>query len=319
MAAMPNPQLWYTSSAPLPRVESDTLRRLCKRGRTGAKARRKTGKLAYFEWSAAEDADLESEKAIRQANPALGIRISADFIETERGALEPSDFARERLGIFPEEVDGVDAVLPEEDWKACADHRSTAVDPVALAFEVSLDRKWSQIAASAPSTNGGRHVELIENRRGTGWVVDRLIQMRDGYTDSDGIYVPPLNPSAVVCNVAGPAGALLKECELKGLVVGMPDGETAAGEPKYRQISGRDYAQACGAAFDEVTDHKWRHLDQPALNMAASNAAKRPMGDAWVFDRKGAIDISPISCVALAAWAAERVAAAPKESEFIVV
>jgi hypothetical protein len=37
MAAIRNPQLWYTSSAPLPRQESDTLRRLCKRGRDGAR------------------------------------------------------------------------------------------------------------------------------------------------------------------------------------------------------------------------------------------------------------------------------------------
>lgn len=37
MAAVRNPQLWYTSSAPLPRQESDTLRRLCKRGRDGAR------------------------------------------------------------------------------------------------------------------------------------------------------------------------------------------------------------------------------------------------------------------------------------------
>lgn len=37
LAAVPNPQLWYTSSAPLPRQESDTLRRLCARGRAGAR------------------------------------------------------------------------------------------------------------------------------------------------------------------------------------------------------------------------------------------------------------------------------------------
>jgi len=39
MSARPNPQLWYTSSAPLARLESDRLRALCTRGRalaTGA-------------------------------------------------------------------------------------------------------------------------------------------------------------------------------------------------------------------------------------------------------------------------------------------
>ena len=37
LSAVANPQIWYTSSAPLPRIESDTLRRLCKRGRDGAR------------------------------------------------------------------------------------------------------------------------------------------------------------------------------------------------------------------------------------------------------------------------------------------
>lgn len=36
LSARPNPQLWYTSSAPLPRMESASLRRLCKRGRARA-------------------------------------------------------------------------------------------------------------------------------------------------------------------------------------------------------------------------------------------------------------------------------------------
>lgn len=38
MSARPNPQLWYTSSAPLARIESDRLRHLCKRGRAAARA-----------------------------------------------------------------------------------------------------------------------------------------------------------------------------------------------------------------------------------------------------------------------------------------
>ena len=37
LSARPNTQIWYTSSAPLPIAESDTLRRICKRGRDGAR------------------------------------------------------------------------------------------------------------------------------------------------------------------------------------------------------------------------------------------------------------------------------------------
>lgn len=35
LSARPNPQIWYTSSAPLPRAESDVLRSICRRGRAG--------------------------------------------------------------------------------------------------------------------------------------------------------------------------------------------------------------------------------------------------------------------------------------------
>lgn len=276
-------------------------------------------RLAYFEWSAGDDAEHDDPEAWAAANPALGIRIDPDFIRTEMGALEPDDFARERLGIFPEDVDSIEPVIPEEDWKACRSPHSTAMDPVALAFEVSVDRRWAQIAASAPSSQGGKHVELVENRRGTGWVIDRLIQMRDGYTASDGVRVPPLHLSAIVCNPAGPAGSLLKEAEAKNLVVGLPLKEATTGEVKLRALTGRDVAQSCGAAFDEITERKWRHLDQPALNMAVSNASKRAVGDVWVFDRKGAIDISPLTCVSLAAWAAERAVTKPKEADFILI
>lgn len=38
LSARPNPQTWYASSAPLPRVESDTLRGVCRDGRAGALA-----------------------------------------------------------------------------------------------------------------------------------------------------------------------------------------------------------------------------------------------------------------------------------------
>jgi hypothetical protein len=92
MSARPNPQLWYTSSAPLPTAESAVLRRFCRRGRKGA------SRLAYIEYAAAANADLDDQAAWAEANPAFGRRIFAEFIETERAAMSDEDFARERLG-----------------------------------------------------------------------------------------------------------------------------------------------------------------------------------------------------------------------------
>lgn len=303
MSARPNPQLWYLSSAPLPRLESEVLRRLCMRGRGGAAKTTRTRRLAYFEWCASspdtngrqewEDAVaeiLDDRKAWAEANPGLGYRISQEFIQSERDAMTDEDFARERLGLYPEVGEIIDNAIDEADWKACSAPTSTAADPLVLAFEVSLDRRWAVIAAAGTSSLGGTHVELVDNRRQTGWVVDRLIELRDRH-----------NPTAIICNPAGPAGGLLPDCERKGLQIGVPDPDKS---DKFHGVASRDYQQACQAAYDEITEGRWRHLDQPALNTATAAAVRRTVGDSWVFDRDTKADISPLLAVTLAAWAA---------------
>jgi len=318
MSARPNPQLWYLSSAPLPRLESEILRRLCKRGRAGARRQKRSLRLAYFEWCAELGVDptdrgkwdaalielIEDEQAhalaLADANPGLGYRLSPDFATSERTAMTTEEYARERLGIYPEEVEVVDLALDPDDWRSCTspfddEHRplSGLRDPVTLAFEVSHDRKWAQIAAGASSTLGaGKHVEVIENRRGTGWLVDRLVELVDRH-----------KPIAVVC-LPGAAAALLEDCKKAGLTIGLPDGTTARNKPKYRAVTAGDWAQACGAAYDDITEHRWVHIDQPELNKAVASAVWRTVGDARVFDRRSEVDISPLAAVTLAAWAA---------------
>ena len=297
MSARPNPQLWYLSSAPLPRVESDVLRRLCKRGRAGATAKgRKRGRLAYFEWCARVKTDpakreawlaevaglLDDPRAVAQANPGLGYRLPLEFIqETERPAMDAEEYARERLGIWPDVEAPPELAIDMGDWRACEERGSKAADPVVLAFEVSHDRKWSVIGAAGAPTGGVTHVEVVENRPRTGWVVERLVELKRSH-----------RVKAIVCNRSGPAGALLADCEEAGLEV--------------EKVSGVELAQACGAALDDITEHRWRFDNQPELNKAARVATKRSSGDTFVFDRRAGSDISPLVAVTLAAWLAGR-------------
>ncbi len=125
-------------------------------------------------------------------------------------------------------------------------------------------------------------------------------------------------PTAIVCNPHGPAGALLADCEKAGVKVGIPTGRDAAGQPKYRNITSADYAQACGAAFDAIAEHRWRHLGQGELDKAVANAEKRQTGNTWVFDQRGDVDISPLVAVTLAFGVAGRPVAAPMEPVLIV-
>lgn len=241
-------------------------------------------RLAYFEWSAPDDAEYDDPEAWAQANPALGIRITPDFIQGERAALfmasgSDDDWIRERLGIFPEDIDATETVIDPDDWKVCGNANSKLGGPFVLAFEVSPDRKRTVIASAGPSTITGTHVEVIENRERTGWAVQRLVELRDKH-----------KPSAIVCNPSGPAGGLLPDCERAGLNI--------------TEIKGTDYTQACQAAYDAIVEHRWRHTGrQASLTAAATGAGKRTTGDAWVFDRRGVLDISPLVAVVLAAWA----------------
>lgn len=303
MSARPNPQLWYLSSAPLPRIESDILRRLCTRGRRGALRQAASRRLAYFEWcaeleetrgreqwEAAVAAVLDDRMAWADANPGLGYRITEEFIQSERDAMTAEEFARERLGLYPE-IEDVQAVVDPDDWAACSRPSSRALDPVAFAFEVSADRRSAVIAAAGVSDEGGTHVEIVEDRRRTGWVVERLLELRETH-----------KPAAIVCNPAGPAGGLIPDCE--------------RAELEITKVTGRDYAHACEAAYDEIVERRWRHLDQPALNAAVAGAAKQEVGDAWVFDRDGGVDVSPLLAVVMAAWSAGRRVETPPAAGF---
>ncbi|MDK6474639.1 hypothetical protein QP168_10035, partial [Aerococcus urinae] len=61
--------------------------------------------LAYFEWSAADEADPEDKDTWALANPSLGYFISEGFVASEKNALDEEKFKRERLGIWAEEAE----------------------------------------------------------------------------------------------------------------------------------------------------------------------------------------------------------------------
>lgn len=275
MSARPNPQLWYASSSPLPKVESDVLRRLCKRGRGGA-----SPSLAYLEWCAKNGDSLDDRDAWGCANPGLGIRISEEFIERELEALEPDAFARERLGIWSEE-DKSDRIIPAKVWAARKDPRSGPVGPLSFALDVSPDRAWASIAVAAESGCGGRHVELIDRRSGTGWLAGRAREVQQRWAGK------------VAVAKGSPAWSL--ETELRDAGVDLTPVSTEA------------HAQACGDLFDAIIDGQLRHLGQDELDAAVAGADRRFYGDSWLWSRRASTtDISPLVAVTLAHWASKQ-------------
>lgn len=277
VSARPNPQIWYTSSAPLP--HSAVLRRIMRRGRAGG-----APGLAYFEWCAPDDASSDDRDAWAAANPALGVRIPEEAVERERASMDEETFRRERLGIVDLRDDAAH-VIPPDIWAARADTGSQLVDPVAFGLAIARDRSYASIAVAGRREDGLGHGEVVDRRRGTGWVIGRLLELATRW-----------RPCAVVLDPSGPAGALVTALNERGFAV-----DPTVDEWRLHLMGAREYAQACGALADDVTNDGFRHLDQVELNDALAGAGTRPLADAWAWSRKDSTsEISPIEAVTLA-------------------
>lgn len=300
MSAIPNPQIWYLGSAGIgaPSVQLGRLRR---RAEAAVELGTPDPSLAYFEWSIdphrdecgpscdEHDAPDDPHSSAR-ANPSLGHLISHEFVRNERASLGTETFARERLGVgvYPSDEADTWQVIGEDAWRSLAaaeahpEARAADGSPipgvVSFAIDMTPERSHAAIAVAGP-WRGGTHVEVPEHRPGTGWVVERAVELHAKW-----------QPRCWVVDEGGPAGSLIPELkEALGVKIVTP---------KTREI-----AQGCGQLYDAVTDQSLSHHDPAPLATALAGAQKRPLGDAWAWARRSVgVDISPLVAVTLAKW-----------------
>jgi hypothetical protein len=284
-AAVPNPQRWYLGSAGIgsQSVQLGRIRKIALEGNAPS--------LSYFEWSAnphadecpqgcTEHDDPDSPESWAKANPAMGIRVSQDYIANERLTMAPDTFAVERLGVgdYPSEGGDVWGVIGEEAWRALADTSSHPGNDLVFAVDTTPDRAWSAISVAGTTEADLTHVENIDHRPGTAWVPERLRELVERW-----------GPHAVVIDQGGPAGSLIPDIERLGIEITTP--------------KVRDIAAACGQFFDAVADQSLVHPDQAVVTAALAGAERRPLGDSWAWARRNvSVDISPLMSVTLALW-----------------
>jgi hypothetical protein len=287
LSARPNPQIIYAASAVDQVIHEHglVLSRVRHRAIQGD-----AGGLAYFEWSAGDgdpaddnpelldDRAAAAEETWARANPALDVRIGREHVALERAAMDRRTFAVERLNVgdWPR-FDGTGgAVIDMDVWDGLADPGSRLSDPVVFAFDVSPDRSWASIAAAGANSEALPHVEVIDRRRGTGWVVGRMAELAGAHTHK-----------GIVCDGAGPAGSLLPDMADAGLIVA--------------PVTAKEHAQACGRLVDAVAQRMLRHLGSDELRSAVRGASQRPLGDSWAWSRRSsAVDIAPLVACTLA-------------------
>jgi phage terminase large subunit-like protein len=279
LLARPNPQIWYFSSAGM-RI-SVQLGRLRRRGLA------RDPKLAFFEWSArakslgdTEDDDFSDPAVWAKANPGLGTRLSLETLDLAYRTA-PEGFARECLGVGEYPAEGEDwTVISREAWAALVDLDAPRPSPVAFGVDVAPGRTHTTIAAAGRGQAGLMHVEVIDHRPGTAWVVDRVVELVARY-----------HPVALALDPAHEAGSLIASLEAAGVEV--------------TTMSAREVAQAHGQFMELMCDSKMlRHRDDGDLNDAVAGAAQRDLSGAKAWDRRSTSTVlSPLVAATAAVWA----------------
>jgi hypothetical protein len=269
MTTVLDPQFWVVSTAGRPE-SSPYLWGKVEAGRARFEAA-VTSSVAYFEWSAPEDADPGSEATWRACMPALGHTVTVERIRGFYESMGEPEFRRAFLNQWF--APATATAIPASAWQACTDRASKLDGSPVFAVDIPPDRAGASIAVAGLRADGRIHVEVVERRDGTVWAAERVVELvaRHG--------------GRVVLDGASPAVSLLLD---------LPGASVA---------SAADQAQACGRLYDAVVNGQVRHLGQGDLDAAIAGASKRPLGDRWAWSRRSsAVDISPLVAVTLAAW-----------------
>ena len=240
------------------------------------------GRVAYFEWSAPEDADDVAswgDPAVwRMCMPALGLTIEESFVRGEweralRSGQEGIDvFRRAYLNQWPEiptvPEDRAVAAFDMDVWATLADPAGERGSTPAFGVAVAPDRSWAAIGAAWARPDGLEQVELVEYRPTTTWVKQRVGEL---------------------------------EARWGAKTVAHEDAIDLLPDPDPEQkLSGPEQRRAHHGFDDAFTAKTLRHDNAPALNTSVRAAQWRKQGDSRVLDRSGSVDISPLHAVALA-------------------
>lgn len=292
MITRPEPQLWVPSTA-------GTLRSQWLRGKVDAgRARVLSGipsTSAYFEWSAPVGADPADPATWWACMPALGRTVTEAAVQAEFDKMDLDDFCRAYLNWWPDERPHEEwAALSEQAWTDQSDPAGVMRDPVALAVDVSVDRKWASLSTAGARADGRRQFEVVDHRPGTAWVPGRAAELVERHEVLGG------ERGAVVVDGGGPAASLIPALAAAGV--------------ETHVIGSAEVARACGAFRDDLNAGAIVHLGQEPMTTAAAGARTRPCGDGEAWARRGAdVVITPLVAAGHALWG---YAVLPRREEF---
>ncbi|MCS6563437.1 hypothetical protein [Curtobacterium poinsettiae] len=244
------------------------------------------GVIYYGAPDTTDPADYLDPEVIAAAHPGVGTLTTLDAVLRNGAAMNPTSFAQEYLSIWGS-TNGVAFIDPAL-WEA-ARYTGALPEPpasMALAYEVDWSGSSAAVVAGWRDGDGLGHTLLLDHRPGTDWVAEYVGELSRKYR------VPVTYDSHAQNLVVAETLQRLKP------------------RPRLDPIAGtKPVAIAAALYMRELGDGRVRHYDQPAMNAASENAAKRAYRKdtaQWLFGRSDPTkDISPIVAASVALWAAD--------------
>jgi hypothetical protein len=240
-----------------------------------------TTRVAYFEWTAADDVDVLDPKVWRATIPALGHSLTEAAVR--RLAHDRVMFARTMLGIRPQGAE--EHKIDPDVWARQTANLDELAGPYVIAFGSSVDRASSTIAVAGVRPAGGLGV-LVDKRPGTTWLIEGVRKLRAKYSG---------RVTAVWADRRAGDGPTINKLINRGVFVD--------------EMQPADFTTAAGTFVDLLGDagpipgDLW-HAGQADLDRAVFDAATRTLGESFAWAKLlSKSDVVPLSTATLAVWA----------------
>jgi hypothetical protein len=265
MATKRDAQLFVISTAGT--QSSLYLKRKVEQGRAMVEAGIDEG-VAYFEYSAGEDDDIDDPATWWRTIPAMGLTIDERVIAHARGTMTEGEFRRAYLCQWTV-LD--EAAIPAKYVARVMDAETAPSGRLSFGIDVAMDRSYSAISVADET---GR-VELIEHREGVGWIVDRALDLWRKHKGT------------LVVDGYSPANSLVDRLEGGGIPV--------------TRYTIRDMTAACGLFYDAVLDDAIRIRPHASLEAAIESAKRKQMASGWLWSRTvETADLTPLFSATIA-------------------
>lgn len=223
--------------------------------------------IALLDWGISPTDDPTDLDVVAAAHPAYGYTLTMDKLRDAYAALgNPAEFAR-AYGNRP--TGALERLIPLEAWQAAQSDTDTipAEAPICLGVAVDMDRTQGVIAAGWADANSVPHLEIIDCRPGTGWIIERLTALAAGH-----------KILSVTIDAVGPAGSIADTLDRK---------HNSTTRYALKNIGTRELTAATAEMYDKIIAGSIKIMPSKDLDLAAEIVSRRRLGDAWTWSRRG--------------------------------